>query len=150
MYLQQPEHFRRIVLPGLTTVVRLQELSPDQLSPDLDQIRDRILPMLSADDEPRSEERVRMPWVGGLSVGYVVDEDDSYRYVHQRMLETWDLSADDLHDLAMLNLQTYAAEHPLEVTMVGDEFEPRMLMPVKPDAYNCSRIIDPTFHGWLR
>ena len=150
MYLQQPDHFRRIVLPGLTTVVRLQELSPEQLSPDLEQIRDRILPMLSADDEPRSDERVRMPWVGGLSVGYVVDEDDSYRYVHQRMLDTWDLSADDLHHLAMSNLRTYAAEHPLEVTMVGDEFEPRMLMPVKPDAYNCSRILDPSFHGRLR
>ncbi len=150
MYLQQPSHFRRIVLPGLTTVVRLQELSPEQLSPDIEQIRERILPMLSADDEPRSEERVRMPWVGGLSVGYVVDEDDSYRYVHQRMLASWDLSAEDLHELAMSNLHTYAAEHPLEVTMVGDEFEPRMLMPVKPDAYNCSRILDPSFHGRLR
>lgn len=30
MYLRQPENFRRIVVPGLATVVRLQELGPDQ------------------------------------------------------------------------------------------------------------------------
>lgn len=150
MYLQQPGQFRRLVLPGLTTVVRMQELSPEQLLPSLDEVRDRILPMLAGDDESKSEDRVRMPWVGGLSVGYVVDEDDSYRFVLNRMLNSWSLSADDLHDLAIENLRRYAADHPLEVTMVGDEEDPRMLMPVKPDAYNCSRILDPGFHGRLR
>lgn len=150
MYLQQPDHFRRIVLPGLTTVVRMQELSPEQLLPSLDEVRNRILPMLSGDDESRVEDRVKTAWVGGLSVGYVVDEDDSYRFVLRRMLETWSISSDELHDIALENLRRYASEHPLEVTMVGDEDDPRMLMPVKPDAYNCSRILDPGFHGRLR
>jgi len=150
MYLQQPENFRRIVVPGLTTVVRLQELGPDQLAPSLEQVKERILPILAAEDDPRSDERVQMPWVGGLNVGYVVDEDDSYRYVHQRMIEAWDLSPDDLHDLALSNLRRYSATHPLEVTMVGDDEDPRLLMPVKPDAYNCSRVLDPDFHVQLR
>lgn len=150
MYLQQPEQFRRIVLPGLTTLVRLQELGPDQLVPTLEEIRSQILPMLSAEDDPRNNERVRMPWVGGLSVGYVVDEDASYRYVHQEMLENWDLSLDELHELAISNLREYSADNPLELTIVGDELHPRMLMPVKPDAYNSSRILDPEFHGRLR
>ena len=150
MYLLQPQNFRRIIVPGLTTVVRLQELGPEQLAPTLDQVKERILPILSSEDEPRSNERVQTPWVGGLCVGYVVDEDASYRYVHQRMIEAWDLSPDDLHDLAMQNLRRYAATHPLEVTMVGDDEHPRLLMPVKPDAYNCSRVLDPDFHGQLR
>jgi uncharacterized protein YtpQ (UPF0354 family) len=150
MYLQRPEQFRRIVLPGLTTLVRLQELGPDQLVPSLQEIRDNILPMLSAEDDARIDERVHMPWVGGLSVGYVVDEDDSYRYIHQQMLESWELTVDELHDLAIANLQQYAVDNPLEVTMVGDESHPRMMMPVKPDAYNSSRILDPGFHGRLR
>ena len=150
MYLQHPQNFRRIILPGLTTVVRLQELGPDQLAPTLEQVKQRILPILSSENEPRSDERVQTPWVGGLCVGYVVDEDDSYRYVHQRMIEAWNLSPDDLHDLALQNLRRYAAAHPLEVTMVGDDEDPRLLMPVKPDAYNCSRVLDPDFHGQLR
>jgi hypothetical protein len=150
MYLQQPGQFRRIVLPGLTTLVRLQELGPDQLVPALHEIRDQILPMLSPEDEPRMDERVWMPWVAGLVVGYVVDEDSSYRFVHPEMLEAWDLSIDELHDIAIDNLRQYAIDHPLEATMVGSELQPRMLMPVKPDAYNCSRILDPGFHGRLR
>jgi hypothetical protein len=150
MYLQQPDSFRRIVLPALTTLVRLQELSPEQLVPGLDEIRDHILPMLSADDDARIDERVRMPWVGGLSVGYVMDEETSYRYIHQSMLKNWQLSLDELHELAIHNLQQYASENPLEVTMVGDESDPGMLMPVKADAYNSSRILDPRFHGRLR
>ncbi len=150
MYLQHPQNFRRIILPGLTTVVRLQELGLDQLAPTLEQVKQRILPILSSEHEPRSDERVLTPWVGGLCVGYVVDEDDSYRYVHQRMIEAWNLSPDDLHDLALQNLRRYSAAHPLEVTMVGDDEDPRLLMPVKPDAYNCSRVLDPDFHVQLR
>jgi uncharacterized protein YtpQ (UPF0354 family) len=148
--LQQPDHFRKIVLPGLTTLVRLQERGPDQLVPSLGEVRDQILPMLAAEDDSRIDERVHMPWVGGLSVGYVVDEDDSYRYVHQQMLENWNLTLDELHEIAISNLQQYAVDHPLEITVVGDELHPRMLMPVKPDAYNCSRILDPGFHERLR
>jgi hypothetical protein len=150
MYLRQPENFRRIIVPGLTTVVRLQELGPDQLAPTLDQVQERILPILSSEEDPRSDERVQMPWVGGLTVGYVVDEDDSYRYVHQRMIEAWDLSHEDLHELALQNLRRYSAMHPLEVTMVGSEKDPQLLMPVKPDAYNCSRVLDSDFHIQLR
>lgn len=150
MYLQQPDQFRRIMLPGLTSVVRLQELSPQQLVPTLQDVRTRILPMLSADDDQRHDERIRTPWVGGLSIGYVVDEDDSYRYVQGQMLQSWSISPDELHDIAIENLQRYSSDNPLEVTVMGDEDTPRMMMPVKPDAYNCSRILDPQFHSRLR
>lgn len=150
MYLQQPDQFRRIVLPGLTTLVRLQELGPEQLIPQLDEVRSHILPMLSSDDDSRTDALVRIPWVAGLSIGYVVDEDDSYRFVHQEMLNSWKLSEDDLHELALENLRDYVERNPIEMTMLGDEEQPRMLMPVKPDAYNCSRILDAEFHNHLR
>jgi hypothetical protein len=150
MYLQSPDQFRRIVLPGLTSLVRMQELSPAQLMPEFKEVRRRILPMLAPDDEYRHDERVRQPWVGGLSIGYVVDEDDSYRYIHQQMLETWDVTCDDLHEAAIQNLQRYARRNPLALTVVGEEDSPQMLMPVRPDAYNCSRILDPDFHQRLR
>jgi hypothetical protein len=149
-YLQQPEEFRKIMLPGLTSMVRLQELSPSQLMPEFHEVRTRVLPMLAPESDTRQDGRVRQPWVGGLSIGYVIDEDDSYRYVHQTMLDTWEISLDDLHSAAIENLQSYAEEHPLEVTVVGEEDAPKMLMPLKPDAYNCSRILDPEFHSRLR
>lgn len=149
-YLQQPEEFRKIMLPGLTSMVRLQELSPSQLMPEFHEVRTRVLPMLAPEGEIRQDERVRQPWVGGLSIGYVIDEDDSYRYVHRTMLDTWEISLEDLHSAAIENLQSYSEERPLEVTVVGEEDAPKMLMPVNPDAYNCSRLLDPEFHSRLR
>lgn len=150
MYLQAPDQFRRIVLPGLTSLVRMQELSPAQLMPDFNEVRERILPMLAPDNDSRQDERVRQPWVGGLCIGYVVDEDDSYRYIHRQMLETWDVSSDDLHEAALENLREYSSNNPLSMTVVGDEDNPQMLMPMRPDAYNCARILDPAFHQRLR
>lgn len=150
LYLLKPEEFRRIVLPALTAVVRLQELSPEQIVPPLRDVRQRILPMLSPEDDGASDELVRMPWVGGLNVSYVLDEHDAYRFIHVSMLEEWGLELDELHALALQNLQRYAAEHPLEVTVVGDQEDPTMLMPVRPDAYNCVRLLDPAFHSRLR
>lgn len=150
VYLLQPEEFRRIVLPALTAVVRLQELGPDQMMPPLEVIRNRILPMLSPDEEPQSEGLVRVPWVGGLCVSYVLDEQDSYRFIHESMMEQWQLQPEGLHALALQNLRLYSAEHPLEVTVVGEECDPSLLMPVKADAYNCVRLLDPVFHRRLR
>ncbi|MFN5800168.1 MAG: DUF1444 family protein [Planctomyces sp.] len=150
MYLQRPQDFRRIVLPGLTSMVRLQELGPDQLTPEFQVVQSRILPMLAPEDEPCSDGRVRQPWVGGLSIGYVIDEDDSYRYVQDGMLSDWGVSVDELHNASLQNLRMWSEDHPLEVTVVGSEEQPRMLMPVRPDAYNCSRVLDPGFHARLR
>lgn len=150
VYLQQPEHFRRIVLPGLTAMVRLQELGPDQLAPPFSEVQSKILPMLAPEDEQCSDGRVRQPWVGGLAIGYVIDEDDSYRYIQERMLSDWGVSLDELHDASLQNLRAWSEEHPLEVTVVGSEEQPRMLMPVRPDAYNCSRVLDQGFYSRLR
>jgi len=150
VYLQQPEHFRRIVLPGLTAMVRLQELGPDQLAPAFSKVQEKILPMLAPDDEQCSDGRVRQPWVGGLSIGYVIDEADSYRYIQERMLGDWGVSLDELHEVSLQNLRTWSEDHPLEVTVVGSEEQPRMLMPVSPDAYNCSRVLDQGFYSRLR
>jgi hypothetical protein len=151
-YLQAPDQFERIVLPGLTTVVRLQERSDDQLMPPLSEIRDRIMPMLypASEADTTLAEFVNRPWVGGLSVMFVVDEDDTYRFVHSKMLQHWDLSVEELEQIALENLDTYARQHPLQVNLVGDEDDPRIMVPVNPDAYNSARILGQRFHERLR
>lgn len=149
-YLRSTEQFEQIVLPGITALVRLQELGPEQLVPQLNDVRHKILPMLSPEGETQGHELAEVPWVGGLSVRFVLDEDDSYRFIPEELLKRWDLSEDELHSLALENLSRYTAEHPLEVSVVGDEDDPRILMPTKPDVYNCSRILDQRMHSRLR
>ncbi len=151
-YLQQPGKFQQIVLPGLTTVVRLQEWGPDQLMPPLDEVSDRVMPMLYPETEADTtlKDFVKMPWVCGLTVMFVLDEDDTYRFVHCRMLQSWRISEAELQELAMKNLNTFARDNPLEVTVIGEDDDARMLVPVNPNAYNSVRLLGPELHGRLR
>lgn len=151
-YLKSPDQLKQIVLPGLTTVVRLQEWGPEQLMPPLPEVSDRIMPMLYPEEEADDglAEFVRISWVAGLSVMFVLDEDDTYRFVHSAMLEDWGLTVDELHQLAMNNLEQFATDNPLEVSLVGEDDDPRMLIPVNPDAYNSVRLLGQQLHFRLR
>ena len=151
-YLQQPEHLVRMILPGLTSVVRLQEWGPDQIMPPFEQIEDRIMPMLFPDGDAADtlKDFVQLPWVGGLTQVFVIDEDSTYRFVHESMLQQWDKSMESLQELAMQNLDNYAVDHPMQVNLIGDDEDPQMLVPVSPDPYNSARILDRTFHQRLR
>jgi hypothetical protein len=151
-YLHRPDQLDAIVLPGITTVVRLQEWGPDQLLPPLDTVADRIMPMLyPAEDAGSSLEAfARIPWVGGLTIMFVIDEDDTYRFVHSSMLKKWKTSLDDLQQLAMNNLDEYARAHPLEVSLIGTQDDPRMLVPLEQNAYNSVRLLGGDLHVRLR
>ncbi len=151
-YLRQPESLSGIILPALTSVVRLQEWGPDQIQPDLSDVESRIMPMLYSEENARDslDGFVQLPWIGGLIQVFVIDEDDTYRFVPRRLLERWGLSVEQLRDLAMKNLAAYASEHPMQVNLVGDEEDPRMLVPVHPDPYNSARLLDADLHRRLR
>jgi uncharacterized protein YtpQ (UPF0354 family) len=120
--------------------------------PPLEEISDRVMPMLYPEDEAEStlKDFVRLPWVCGLAVMFVLDQDDTYRFVHQKMLQSWQISEVDLQELAMDNLNTFARENPLEVTVIGEDDDVRMLVPVSPNAYNSVRLLGPELHGRLR
>ena len=151
-YLQQPEHLVRMILPGLTSVVRLQEWGPDQIMPPFEHIEDRIMPMLYPEEDAAEtlKEFVQLPWIGGLTQVFVIDEEDTYRFVHESMLQQWNLSMESLQELAMQNLDNYAVDHPLQVNLIGDDEDPQMLVPVSPDPYNSARVLGQTFHQRLR
>lgn len=151
-YLHNPARLESIVLPGITTVVRLQEWGPEQLLPPLKQVSDRIMPMLYPTEEAGGsmEAFVRVPWVGGLTILFVIDEEETYRFVHSSMLEKWNIPPEQLQQLAMENLADFARQHPLEVSLVGDEDDPRMLVPVDQNAYNSIRLLGPELHFRLR
>ena len=151
-YLQQPEKLAQVILPGLTSVVRLQEWGPDQVMPPFEEVEDRIMPMLYPDEDAAEtlKDFVQLPWIGGLTQVFVIDEDDTYRFVHGTMLQQWDMSMESLQELAMDNLEGYAADHPMQVNLIGNESDPQMLVPVNPDPYNSARILGHTFHQRLR
>lgn len=156
-YLLEPDSIKRIVLPGITAMVRIQEWGPEQLLPPLEEVADRIMPMLypsgnEANETPASqlEDFVCMPWVGGLKIMFVLDDDDTYRFVHEEMLIRWEMNSEQLMQVALNNLEDFADNHPLEVRLVGDESDAKMLMPSSPNAYNSVRLLGGQLSSRLR
>ena len=149
-YLDHPERFEQIVLPAITTIVRMRELSPDQLLPPLNLARHRILPMLSQKENATSDDLVAMPWIAGLSVNFVLDDQNAYRYVCHAMLQKWKLNLEELFKMAIQNLEQRATEHEPEDSILGSTDDPRMLMLTYPDAYNSAQILSPAFQQKLR
>ena len=142
-YLSAPEQFDSIVLPALATVVQVQGWGKSQTEPELDAVKSRIMPMLYPEDvwHDRFPNFVGMPWVGGLVVLYVIDESRAYWYIRDDLIETWNLSPDELHRIALENLNRYFEDQPMEFTVAGEEQGPRLLVPARQDAYNTSRLL---------
>lgn len=151
-YVTSPGQFESIVLPALTTVVQVQGWGKEQTEPALADVRERIMPMLYPLDlwKQQIPNSVGMPWVGGLVVLYVVDESHAYWYIREDLLEAWGVGPDDLHEIALANLNRYFDEAPMEFTVAGEEDGPRLLIPARPDAYNTSRLLSEPFHEKLR
>jgi hypothetical protein len=151
-YVNAPAQFEAIVLPALTTVVQVQGWGKEQTEPGLDEVRERLMPMLYPEDVWRESfpNFVGMPWVGGLVVLYVVDESHAYWYIRDDLLESWRLSLEDLHEIALKNLDSYFERTPMEFTVAGEEQGPQVLIPARPDAYNTARLLSESFHEKLR
>ena len=151
-YAADPDQFESILLPALTTVVQVQGWGKEVLEPDLDQVRDRIMPMLYPEAvwQDRFPNFIGSSWVGGLVVLYVVDESQAYWYIRNELLDKWGISVDELHELAIENLDRYFQSSPMEFTLAGESEGPQLLLPVRPDAYNTSRFLSTDFQGRLR
>ncbi len=151
-YVNEPTRFEEIVLPALTTVVQVQEWGTDQTEPPLENVRSRILPMLYPEAVWKQSfpNFVAAPWIADLMILYVVDETQSYWYIRDELLTKWGLDCDELHSLAIENLENYFEQHEMTFTLAGDDDGPRLLVPNRPDAYNSARLLSPAFHRKLR
>ncbi len=151
-YVSSPEKFEEILLPALTTVVQVQEWGTQQTEPPLERVRERIMPMLY----PESVWRESFPnfvgagWLAGQMILYVVDESNAYWYIRNDLLKTWNLTPEELHRLALENLETYFDNNEMEFILAGETGSQQVLMPNRPDAYNASRLLSPAFHRKLR
>jgi hypothetical protein len=151
-YVNTPDQFESIIERGLDTIVQAQNLKDDRPSPSLEEVRDRIMPMLYPSDvwENRLNEFAGRKWVGGLAVLFVVDEEQSYWFLREDKTQDWGLTTDELFALSIRNLDRYFDNSPMQFTLAGSETGPRVLIPARADAYNSSRLLSEKFHGDLR
>ena len=147
-YANSPEQFDEIVQPALDTLHDVQNWDTARLTPSLDEIRSRIMPMLypEATWKKQFPEFVAQPWVAGLAILYVVDEADAYWYIRQDLIEPWKVSIDDIHEIAINNLNEYFEKNSMELMLTGEPDRAQLLLPERPDAYNSARLLSESFH----
>ena len=82
----------------------------------------------------REDSPVLQPFTAGLIVSYVVDAGDQLTFIRQRHLEQEGVSADQLHSMAVSNLQALAEEKlvvreygAIYVALMGGNFEASLL-----------------------
>ncbi len=84
---------------------------------DLEVARDRVYPMLWPAAAAEEHELVARPLIDGIAIVYAIDEDDvRLHYVGRRAADETGISAETLHELAMVNL----ARLPIALEPYGD------------------------------
>ncbi|QDT98082.1 hypothetical protein V144x_35660 [Gimesia aquarii] len=151
-YLTTPEYFEKNITTALATILQINEWGEAQTDPELSQIQDRIMPILLPKEswECHFPNFVGEPWVANLTIMYVVDESNAYWYIHDKLLRKWNISRDELHQIALNNLDRYFDHNQIELICMSKEDGPNMIIQSKPDAYNASQVLSKTFYQQAR
>ncbi|MFK7821096.1 MAG: DUF1444 family protein [Planctomycetaceae bacterium] len=151
-YQQSPESLDAITQSVLATIERLLNWNAESMDEDFELVQDRIMPMLVPEAvwQDSLREFASEPWIAGLRIVYVVDENDAYWYVREGLLDVWNLSRTELHKLALSNLADYFERRSIDITAVDGTNGPNLLMPVNADAYNSVQLLNQPFHRKLQ
>ena len=71
---------------------------------------------------PPKDNPVVRPYLGELHVCYLVDKGQSYEYIQNRHLEEDGISADELHQIGLRNLQNLIAQRNARVQLYSNVF----------------------------
>ena len=151
-YLNSRFEFEKNITTALATILQINEWGTAQTEPELEEIRDRIMPILL----PRDSWKNHFPnfvgdsWVANLAILYVVDESNAYWYIHEKLLQKWHIDREELHQIAIENLDRYFEQQDSELICMSREEGPNMVIQSKPDAYNASQILSPSFYQQAR
>lgn len=152
-YLNNPEAFESVLIPAFATAVQVQGWGETESTPPLEVVRDRLMPILYPEEQWKKNlpNIIGTPWIAGLVVLYVVDEANAYWYVRDDLLGKWALTTEQLHELALENLDEYFEQTPMEMAVAQNEIgNATMMMPDKADTYNTVRLLSDRFLHRMR
>lgn len=151
-YQQAPERFEEIALSRarLASAAERAIALPTELAWETN--RSRVMPMLLPEDEVRQWHPglVCSDWIAGLKIAYVLDEPESYRYINLPLFQRWGISLERIHQQALENLEGYFESRPMEIAASQNLDATQVLLPVRADAYNTSRLLSESFQKTLR
>lgn len=158
--------FELVALSMLTESARRQKNgSVSGSTPDLFSVFQRLFPILLPQaKQPVREVKGKTPvfqnWLGNVAIGYAIEHVQSYQVVNQRWLESWGISIEELHAIAVNNLEETILGTTLhqddlgnlslsEVRTFRSELGITVLAPGRVSVYNASHILSPIFRKSL-
>jgi hypothetical protein len=142
----QPEDANHHIDRWVVELLRASEGTPDQ-GGTLKELRSRILPMVLPAGAI-NDAMVSQPIVEGLSVAYAIDNDRTIAYIPRSHFDTWGISVDELHEIALKNL--LAKSESLEAQVAQDDAgNVSLILFQRLDGYDASRLLLPTLHEKL-
>lgn len=172
----KPEDLQHQIERWAVELLRASEGSPDR-DADLDQVSDRLLPMILPCEDGRDpfgavpagvkdaggtpgiasgvgpagklDHLVTQPLVPGLCVGYVIDGDRTIAYVPQAALRRWDTDLERLHEKALGNLISRSESMNAHAAQ-DEDGRINLILFQTLDGFDASRVLLPTLHDRLR
>lgn len=145
-----PSEHKRHVERWVVELLRASEGTPDQQA-GFDELRDRILPMVltGTTTDMNTGAMVTQPFVDNLLIAYAVDSDRTIAYIPERHFQTWGISIDQLHEVALSNL--VARSQSMNAHAAQDkQGKVNLILFQTMDGYDASRILLPMLHDRLR
>ena len=145
----QPNDLRRTVERWMVELLRAAEGTPDR-DGSFEQLRERIFPMLLPEQAGNAHsDTVSQPLIDGMRVAYAIDSDRTIAYIPQAQFETWKVSLDELHSVALDNLVA-RSETMVASAAQDDDGKISLILFQTGDGYDASRLLLPTLHERLR
>lgn len=151
-YLTTPDNFEKQITTALATILQINEWGDAQTEPELSEIQDRIMPILLSRESWKNNfpNFVGESWIANLAILYVVDESNAYWYIHEKLLRKWNIDQEQLHQIALDNLDRYFDHNQIELICMSKEEGPNMVIQSRPDAYNASQVLSRSFYQQAR
>jgi uncharacterized protein YtpQ (UPF0354 family) len=148
--LLRPTEIQRHVERWVVELIRAAEGTPDR-SGNLEDVKDRILPMVlsRSSSEVDSGSLVTQPLVDALFVAYAVDSDRTISYIPTGVFEQWEISLDQLHEIALNNLVSKSEAISAHAAQ-DEDGKINLILFQTMDGYDASRVLLPTLHERLR
>jgi uncharacterized protein DUF1444 len=145
--LLQPDNIQRQTERWVVELLRAAD-APDATA-NLDEVGERLLPMIVPEGGALAVGAYCRPLVDGLSVAYAVDNDRTIAYVSKPRFDEWSISGDELHEMALTNLSARSAEISAHAAQ-DDEGRINLMLFQTMDGYDSSRLLLPTLYNRLR
>jgi uncharacterized protein YtpQ (UPF0354 family) len=148
--LLRPDEFQHHVERWAVELLRAAEGTPDE-DATFEEVKDRLMPLIlpSSSATDSTHNVVHEPLIPGLIVAYAIDHDRTISYLPRPKFEEWNISLDELHEVAINNLT--ARSEAISAQAAQDESgQVNLILFQTLDGYDASRLLLPTLHDRLR